>query len=138
MAHVQFINGVDAGIKRAPTELSLLHALVAASTLRGTLEEERTSSLRLGEATAQLVFKCEPFIEDRELLIPLALVRQRLDIHIEETARQASEARHLADSPAASAHLRFARHALLRLTARLWMLLDAERGRAGSEPARAR
>lgn len=107
------------------TQLALLRALVAACTLRQMLEQEMpVSPLQLSQAMAQLVLECEELIEDRDCLIPLALVRQRVDGFLREDAR----------TETAEALLRFARHALLRLIARLWTRLDIERGAFGGSP----
>ncbi len=100
------------------TQLVLLRALVAASTLRQVLEQQMpVSRLQLSQAMAQLILECEELIEDRECLIPLAFVRHRVDSFLREEVR----------TETAEVLLPFARHTLLRLIARLWTRLDIER-----------
>lgn len=109
------------------TELALLRALVAAYTLRQVLHEESVSSGQLSQARAQLLveMECEDLIEDRDCLIPLAVVREWSGIFLREKALAETEDRSFPHSSTAA--LRFARHALSRLIARLWTLTDMKR-----------
>lgn len=117
-----------AGLESAVALLVLLRALVAACTLRDVLDQnERVCSLQLSAAMGQLVLECEQLISDRECLIPLALLRQRVEAFVGEERAAKTADRPFAWSPAGQGLLRFAQHALSRLIARLWALLDIER-----------
>ncbi len=95
-----------------------MRALVAACTLHEVLEAPPpVARLQLSDAMARLVLECEQLIEDRECLISLAFIRQRVDSLVQEQVRDET----------AEALLRFARNGLLRLLARLWSRLDSER-----------
>jgi hypothetical protein len=104
-------------------QLVLLRALVSAYVLRELLEKQAPSSLQLCEAMAQLLLQCGELIDDRDCRVPLALIRERIGAYLEQGSVAGSSLGRSGDD----ALLRFARHSLLRLIARLWALQDAER-----------
>lgn len=109
------------------TQSAVIRALIAACTLRQALEEETIDPSRLSQAKAQLVLECEGLLDDRECLIPLAFVRERMSMFLQENALAETENHSFVRSPRAATHLRFTRHMVLRLIARLWILQEVER-----------
>lgn len=114
--------------RRGAMMQSVIRALSATSQLRLLLSQEgEPSDPQLNIAFTQLFWHCEPLIQERACLVPLALLRERIRIYLLERGVESISPRLNSRPIQRRTNLHLVLEALERLNAALSRVLEGRR-----------